>query len=122
MRHPQTQLARLGGQNDPSDCGLKVELPPLPPAESLEAAASAVILNPLDGQVLALVGDLRSGQESAILTGRQPGTSLLPFIYLTGFSRGLSPASLVWDVPQADLQPPPTWTISITARCGRGWR
>lgn len=97
----RTQLARLAGQADPSDCALAVELPPLPPSTALEAAASAVAINPLDGQVLALVGETRQGVESPILTGHQPGTGLLPFLYLTGFSRGLSPASLVWDVPRA---------------------
>jgi membrane peptidoglycan carboxypeptidase len=97
----RTQLARLAGQDNPPDCALTVDLPPLPPGEPLEGAASAVVLNPLDGQVLALVGEMRAGAESSLLTGHRPGTSLLPFIYLTGFSRGLSPASLVWDVPQA---------------------
>ncbi|MCG2784675.1 MAG: transglycosylase domain-containing protein [Anaerolineae bacterium] len=98
----QTQLARLAGDDDPLDCILSVELAPLPPGEPLDGAASAVVLNPLDGRVLALVGEMHQETESAILTGHRPGTGLLPFIYLTGFSRGLSPASLVWDVPQAD--------------------
>jgi membrane peptidoglycan carboxypeptidase len=95
----RTQLARLAGENDPSDCVLSVELSALPPGPTLEGTASAVVLNPLDGQVLALVGETRQETESALLTGHQPGTGLLPFIYLTGFSRGLSPASLLWDVP-----------------------
>lgn len=98
----RTQLARLAEDESAPDCRLTVELPPLPPGEPLESAASVVVLNPRDGQVLALVGETRQGIESAILTGHRPGTSLLPFIYLTGFSRGLSPASLVWDVPQPD--------------------
>lgn len=98
----QTQVARLAGQPEP-DCPLQVDLSPLPPGQPVaEAAASAVVINPLDGQVLALVGETRPESESALLPGRRPGTSLLPFIYLTGFSRGLNPASLVWDIPQAE--------------------
>ena len=99
----ETQLTRLSGQNQMSECELTVDLPSLPPGEALEgAAASLAVVNPQNGQVLALVGEMRQGVESALLTGRRPGTSLLPFIYLTGFSRGLSPASLVWDIPQPD--------------------
>ncbi len=98
----QTQLARLSGQDSPQDCTLNVDLSPLPPGQPLEdVAANAAVIDPLTGQVLALVGETRQGLESALLTGHRPGTSLLPFIYLTGFSRGLSPASLVWDIPQA---------------------
>ncbi len=98
----RTQLARLAGEESGPDCTLQVALPPLPPGPPLESAASAAVIDPRDGQVLALVGDTRNGDESAILAGHRPGTSLLPFIYLTGFSRGLNPASLVWDIPQPD--------------------
>lgn len=99
----RTQLARLSGVDDPPACALQVDLPPLPPGEPLDdAAASAAVINPLDGQVLALVGDMRPQAEASLLTGRRPGTALLPFIYLTGFSRGLTPASLLWDIPHAE--------------------
>jgi membrane peptidoglycan carboxypeptidase len=36
------------------------------------------------------------------LTAHDPGSLTTPFIYLTAFTRGLSPASLVWDIPSAD--------------------
>ncbi len=97
------QQARLSGLPDPTDCQLLVDLAALPPGPALdESAVSAVVLNPQNGQVLAIVGEMRQGLESALLTGHRPGTSLIPFFYLAGFSRGLSPASLVWDIPQAE--------------------
>lgn len=97
----QTQLARLAGQDDPSDCPLTVALPALPPGLRVEdLAASAAIIDPRDGRIVALVGETQLGLESPVLAGHRPGSSLLPFLYLTGFSRGLSPASLVWDIPQ----------------------
>lgn len=96
----QTQLARLANQT-PQACDSTSPLPPLPPGLSApEAAASAVVLDPRTGQVLALVGDSKNGTESAFLTPHRPGTLLTPFIYLTGFTRGLSPATLAWDIPQ----------------------
>jgi membrane peptidoglycan carboxypeptidase len=71
-----------------------------------EPSASALILDPRDGQILALVGETDAQGESAFLTAHNPGTTLTPFVYLTGFARGLAPASLVWDIPRADIQNP----------------
>jgi membrane carboxypeptidase/penicillin-binding protein PbpC len=57
--------------------------------------------------VLAVVGESFRGQETALLAEHEAGSLLTPFIYLTGFTRGLSPASLVWDIPTAaNLQNP----------------
>jgi len=98
----QTQLARLNAASLPPCDGAEA-LPPLPPGQNLpQAAASAVVLDPRSGQILALVGDSKSGNESVFLTPHRPGTLLTPFVYLTGFTRGLSPATLVWDIPPAD--------------------
>ncbi len=98
----QAQLARLSGAPDPADCPSALLLPALPPGEKPANAASAVVLDPRYGQVLALVGDSRMGDESAFLAGHRPGTLLTPFVYLTGFTRGLSPATLMWDIPPND--------------------
>ncbi len=57
---------------------------------SPQAAAGAVVLDPATGQVLAAGGDL---------SPHPAGTSITPFLYLTGFARGLNPASLAWDLP-----------------------
>lgn len=105
----RTQLARAGPGGDaisaPEDCPAGLLLPALPPGSSPAAgspplSASALILEPAAGQVLAMAGDtnLQAG-ESASLRSRPPGNLTAPFLALTAFSRGLSPASLVWDIP-----------------------
>ncbi len=99
----QIYLQRLqgsGGSPTEADCQA-ARLLPSPPSDLriTEPMASALLLDPRTGQVLALVGDSLPGQENASLSPRRPGSVLTPFIYLTGFTRGLSPASLVWDVP-----------------------
>jgi len=59
-------------------------------------AAQIVALDPPRGQVLAWA---QTGEAEAT---HPLGTTLTPFLYLTAFTRGKSPASLVWDVPPAD--------------------
>jgi membrane carboxypeptidase/penicillin-binding protein len=101
----RTQLARLNAVSQPPCAGAEA-LPSLPPGQNLpQAAASAVVLDPRNGQLLALVGDSKNGTESVFLAPHRPGTLLTPFVYLAGFTRGLSPATLVWDIPPegADL-------------------
>ncbi len=102
----QTLLSRLAGSNaevsaaDGSTCTAAALLPALPSGESLlQASASIIVLDPQTGQVLAAVGDLQAGVQNAELATHPAGTSITPFIYLTGFSRGLNPASLSWDIP-----------------------
>jgi membrane peptidoglycan carboxypeptidase len=102
----QTQLQRLAGSNaeapaaDGSPCTAAKLLPALQSGESLpEASASITLLDPQTGQVLAAVGDLHDGLQSDSLASHPAGTAITPFIYLTGFSRGLNPASLSWDIP-----------------------
>jgi len=96
-------MARLqGGTSTPADCEAARLLPSLPPdLLAPEPTASAVVTDPSNGQVLAVVGESYRGQETALLTEHNTGSALTPFIYLTGFTRGLSPASLVWDIPTA---------------------
>src|SRR5512145_2970201 len=102
----QTQLAHLSGVA-PQPCVGAEGLPPLPPGlNAPQAAASAVVLDPRSGQILALVGDSTNGTESAFLTPHRPGTLLTPFVYLAGFTRGLSPATLTWDIPPAGAVAP----------------
>ena len=60
-----------------------------------------VILDPQSGQILAAVGDITAGGQGNSLNAHPAGTAITPFIYLTGFSRGLNPASLAWDIPSA---------------------
>jgi membrane peptidoglycan carboxypeptidase len=105
-----THLARLAGETptvapDGSACNAALLLPALQPGESLPGASgSAVILDPKTGQILAAVGDLTGGVQSSLLDNHPAGTTVSPFIYLTGFSRGLNPGTLAWDIPPADTQ------------------
>jgi membrane carboxypeptidase/penicillin-binding protein len=102
-------VARLAGQADPaSPCPTANRLPPLPTNSTVaRPSASALIFDPMTGEVLAAVGETRDGKESGQLASHDPGTLMSPFVYLTAFTRGLSPASLVWDIPAADTPPNP---------------
>ena len=94
------QLARLQAQPEPtaardgSPCKAAQLLPTLP-AENLgvaeNVAAGVVLLGPQQGQILAITGSVGSP--------RPGGTLLAPIVYLSAFSRGYGPASLVWDIP-----------------------
>lgn len=95
----RTQLERLGGNTAPVPAGdgstcTTASLLPQVEAEADGAAgaltAGGLVLDPATGQVLAAAGDLSS---------HPAGTSITPFLYLTGFARGLNPASLGWDIP-----------------------
>lgn len=107
----QTQVRRLAGDYDeqPAADGDPCEaarfLPALPPGLSVpDASLSAMLVEPRSGQVLAAVGETLAGQESAFLSSHPSGSSLTPFVYLTGFTRGLSPATLEWDVPGTGVE------------------
>lgn len=96
--------ARLAGSPDPAGaCPAANGLAPLPPDTNVaNPSVSAIVYDPTTGEILAAVGETHGGLQSGLLTGHDPGTLLNPFIYLTAFTRGLSPASLVWDVPPPD--------------------
>ena len=98
--------ARLAAQAlDENNCASARYLSSLPADANLVApSASAIVLDPRTGQILALVGETTRGVESPHMSAHPPGSLLAPFIYLTGFARGLGPASLVWDIPQGDIQ------------------
>ena len=93
--------ARLAGLPDPLlQCEALRFLPALPPGVTLpDSSASAVITDPKTGQILAAVGETFQAQETPLIAGHRPGSVLDVFVYLTGFTRGLSPATLIWDIP-----------------------
>jgi len=93
--------ARLAGLPEPLiQCESLRFLPALPPGvEVPDSSASAIITDPKTGQILAVVGETFQAQETPLLAAHDPGSTLDAFIYLTGFTRGLSPASLLWDIP-----------------------
>lgn len=78
--------------------------------------AAVVVLQPNTGQILAMVGSIdynrvtpskTRGQSKNVLDGqvnvttqlRQPGSALKPFTYLSAMEQGMTPASVLWDVP-----------------------
>jgi membrane peptidoglycan carboxypeptidase len=99
--------ARLAGLPEPeTPCNAARFLPSLPPGITLaDSSTSALILDPNTGQILAVVGETIQARETPLLTAHRPGSMLDAFVYLTGFTRGLSPASLIWDIPgQVEVQ------------------
>ena len=40
-----------------------------------------------------------AGQVNVAISPRQPGSTLKPFTYVTAFSKGWSPATMMWDIP-----------------------
>lgn len=102
------QAARTAGVDlaverlDGAECAAARLLPSMPPgaAEYAGVQASAAVLDVQSGQVLAYLGDTGLNGESAISSGHAPGSLLSPFVALTGFARGMGPASLVWDIPE----------------------
>ncbi|HWK44879.1 MAG TPA: PBP1A family penicillin-binding protein [Stellaceae bacterium] len=74
-----------------------------------------VALDQQTGRVLALAGGLSyqlSQFDRATQAKRQPGSSIKPFVYLAGLERGLTPATLLKDLPVSIDQGPglPRWT------------
>ncbi len=67
-------------------------------------SSSSLVLDPQSGQILAAVGETLRGQETALLSPHDPGTMLAPFVYLTAFTRGFGPGSLVWDIPPSNAE------------------
>lgn len=96
------QIARANGQDPtPADCPSVRDLPALTSAKgAAHLQASVAITDPQTGDVLALVGDGGSDDlEAATLQDHLAGSLTAPFVYLTAFTRGAGPASLVWDIP-----------------------
>ncbi len=93
------QIARLN-KRTVNECDAARLLSILPTMDALEnPQASALVLDPQTGEILAAVGETNLNAASANLMPHRAGSSVMPFIYLTGFTRGLSPASLLWDIP-----------------------
>jgi penicillin-binding protein 1C len=66
--------------------------------------AAAVVLDNRTGDVLAWVGSpdfwsANDGQTDMVVSARQPGSSLKPFLYALALDRGFTAASVVADVP-----------------------
>lgn len=109
----QAQLITLAGSpappsgfttptGTPCEAARLLPFPGLAQGDQGALAAEVLVIDPQSGHILAMVSDAPPGAESALNPGRPPGTLLTPFVYLTAFTRGFSPASLVWDIPGQD--------------------
>ncbi|EKD58310.1 MAG: hypothetical protein ACD_56C00150G0009 [uncultured bacterium] len=67
--------------------------------------AALVAADPKTGQILTMVGSKNyfdksiDGQVNVALANRQPGSSFKPYVYLTAFTKGYTPETLLYDVP-----------------------
>lgn len=94
----QAQVTRLtGGSAGATACETASLLPILPPTVQYPAGsltAEAVVLDPATGVVLAYSAPSPEGPVSHL-----PGSILTPFVYLAGYSSGITPGTLYWDIP-----------------------
>ncbi len=67
-------------------------------------SAEIIVLEPRTGQILALVVNGITGNSTSYTTTHTAGTILQPFLYLTAFTHGMSPASLIWDIPPSNQE------------------
>ena len=68
--------------------------------------AAVVVLENRSGDVLAWVGSPdfwaeKNGQTDMVISQRQPGSALKPFLYALAFDRGLTAATVIPDVPRS---------------------
>ncbi len=112
----RTHLARLQGDSSPqvqsaldgSECEAGLGLPPLRPSDvGLDHHVSdiaSVILDPFRGEILSLVDTqaMLSPLSAPVLgssVDRDSGSAFYPFIYLSAFSRGFAPGTMIMDLP-----------------------
>jgi len=74
----------------------------LSPQENLEI--NIVILDPKSGEVMALGGVTRGDVPGKLFNPKPAGSIITPFIYMTSFTQGFEPASLVWDIPVSEYE------------------
>ncbi len=127
----QTQLNRLQGDYAEvfTAIGTPCEAARLLPTLTLDSSqtfhdlgASLVVLDPANSQVLALIGQDSPGLDPAHLPGQPAGTLLTPFIYLSAFLRGFSPATLIWEVPgEASLSLAAPSATLLDDSAGQDW-
>jgi penicillin-binding protein 1C len=116
--HFTTQVARWSERNGPPASGIWRTSLDLGLQEELEAEArhtvellaarggrhaAAVVLDNASGEVLAWVGSPNfwadtAGQVDMVVSPRQPGSALKPFLYALAFDRGYTPATILADI------------------------
>jgi membrane peptidoglycan carboxypeptidase len=78
-------------------CDLAALLGPAATRDVSDDLALAVI-DPESGEVLAYFDSARGGEDAA---RGSAGTAILPFVFLSAFTRGFAPASMLLDIPRA---------------------
>jgi membrane carboxypeptidase/penicillin-binding protein len=101
MRENQGQWSQVWEDGECSSARLLPVQSFLADIATLELAGRALVLDQKTGQILAMTGSGLPGDDPIRQTGQPPGSLITPFIYLTAFTRGFSPASLVWDIPES---------------------
>ncbi|MGB7540146.1 MAG: Ig-like domain-containing protein [Anaerolineales bacterium] len=96
---PSAALPTLEGKS----CDMSALLGPAP-GTGLPADFALAVIDPASGDLLAYFSSARG--ERSVARG-PAGTALLPFIYLSAFARGYSPATMLLDIPRADLSENP---------------
>lgn len=97
------QIERLKGQPASTDncppANLLTTITSTQPKLPDTLQASALIMSPSTGEVLAYLGDDNGLQESGYTQRHQAASLLTPLITVNAFARGFNPASQVWDIP-----------------------
>ncbi len=112
----EIHLARITGKteipddlSDLNECKAGLLLPSTPQVDltmsSAKIGSNIVVIDPSNGEILVMVGESEPELNPASPPGHPAGTLMTPIIYLTAFSRGYSPASLVWDIPTDSSTP-----------------
>ena len=119
----KTQLMRVKnvvgeiGLSEDETCEAARLLPTLPAGDSIQTErleTNLVIMDPNSGEILALASlaihpdasDKASESPGFLYTPlleHPAGTTLSPFVFLTAFTRGYTPATLVWDILDRQL-------------------
>lgn len=103
MQLNRIQLVDEGVMDESTfDCDSARFLPGLPLSlltQPIDALGSVVILDNTNGEILALTGDLDSDGKETELKAHQAGSLLMPVAAVAAFSRGFSPATMLWDLP-----------------------
>ena len=100
----KAQLQTLEGSSNqglPEGCEAASLLPTLfEPSLQLEnLSGRALLMEPSNGQVLAMSGTLTLSGSQDQVPEVVPGSILTPFVAMAAFSSGMSPSTQVWDLP-----------------------
>ncbi len=116
----RTHEARLNGASgasveisaDGSPCVASGLLPPLRPGDAevdhQVDEFSSIVLDASTGEILSLVG--------AVEQPHEVGSAIVPSIYLTAFTQGYSPGTMVLDIPDSDPAQPGTEDAALNIR------